>query len=99
MDGAIALQTIIALVFVLAMIGLLAMLARRLGFGLPTIRTTGEKRMEIVEVLPLDARRRLVLVRCDQNEHLLLLGLESQTIIGSSKSPVPIPLASTDKAA
>jgi flagellar protein FliO/FliZ len=34
-----------------------------------------------VEVLPLDPRRRLVLIRHDDNEHLLLLGADGNRVI------------------
>lgn len=75
-------QTLIALVFVLALIGLLTVVARRFGFGSPT-PTIGHKnkRVHIVEVTQLDARRRLVLVRRDDREHLILLGPDREQII------------------
>jgi len=75
-------QTLLALVFVLALIGLLTIVARRFGFGSPT-PTIGHrnKRVHIVEVTQLDARRRLVLVRRDDYEHLILLGHEHEQVI------------------
>ena len=38
------------------------------------IRPPGERRLALVESLMLDPQRRLVLVRCDGREHLLILG-------------------------
>ncbi len=75
-------QAAMALVFVLALIGLLTVVARRFGFGSPT-PTIGHrnKRVHIVEVTQLDARRRLVLVRRDDCEHLLLLGNDREQVI------------------
>ncbi|MAU42091.1 MAG: hypothetical protein CMF31_10785 [Kordiimonas sp.] len=78
------LQMLIALLVVLALIGLLALLARRLGFtAQTTIGKAGsdKRRLHIVEVLPVDAKRRLVLLRCDQKEHLIMLGAERDLLI------------------
>ncbi len=73
----------LALVFVLGLIGLLATFARRAGFGFPikAMKPGGERRISIVEVTPLDGRRRLVLVRRDNVEHLLLLGPTTELVV------------------
>lgn len=75
-------QFFFALVFVLALIGLLALLARKMGFGyrLPA-RGRRTRRLAVVEAMPLDARRRLVLVRRDSAEYLLLLGVNSDLLL------------------
>lgn len=41
------------------------------------------KRLAIVESLPLDIKRRIVIVRCDDREHLLLLGLNQDIVVAS----------------
>jgi flagellar protein FliO/FliZ len=73
----------LALVFVLALIGVLAAVARRAGFGFPasSIKPSGARRLSIVEVTPLDGRRRLVLIRRDNVEHLLMLSPNSEHVI------------------
>jgi flagellar protein FliO/FliZ len=38
----------------------------------------------VVETLPIDGRQRLVLIRRDDREHLLLLGHERSLVIESS---------------
>jgi flagellar protein FliO/FliZ len=77
-------QFLLALVFVLALIGTLAWFARRFGFGLPAGRSArGQRRLQILETAAVDAKRRLVLVRRDEREHLLLLGPSSETVIES----------------
>lgn len=75
MDLEIYSRFLLALVAVLALIGGIAWLVRRLGLGgrLATNRSR-TRRLSLVEVMALDARRRLVLVRRDGHEHLLLLG-------------------------
>jgi len=74
-------QFALALVFVLALIGLLAMIGRRVGFGPRMVPSRGKKRLAMVEVLPLDPKRRIVLVRRDATEHLLLLGATHDVVI------------------
>ncbi|HUT50244.1 MAG TPA: flagellar biosynthetic protein FliO [Alphaproteobacteria bacterium] len=72
----------LALLFVLALIGIVAWLARKAGLGTRIARTKGtRRRLSIVEVSPVDGKRRLVLVRRDGVEHLVLLGATSETVI------------------
>ncbi len=71
-----------ALVFVLALIGASGWLLRRLhSHGLAGRAGRGVRRLAVVEGLVLDARRRLVLVRRDRVEHLLLLGPDRDLVI------------------
>ena len=42
---------------------------------------------KLVETLPIDPRRRLAIVRCDDREHLLILGTNSETVIESDIKP------------
>jgi len=70
-----------ALVFVVALIFLLAWIARRFGLGGVGTPTGGRRRLSLVDTLPIDAKRRLVIVRRDGVEHLLLLGPNTDTVI------------------
>jgi flagellar protein FliO/FliZ len=81
---------LLALIFVIGLIGLLALLARRLGFGTvrlsPAFRNKSrdeQQRLAVVEVTNVDARRRLVLLRRDNTEHLVLLGVNRDLLIES----------------
>ena len=65
---------VLALVFVLGLIAALAWTARRFGLGGKLVPNTGRRRLSVSEVMPLDARRKLVLLRRDETEHLVLLG-------------------------
>ena len=79
------LRFIFALIFVLALIGILTAVARRFGFGYASSKKSGNlKRLAIVEVMPVDAKRRLVLLKRDSTEHLVLLGVSSDLIVESS---------------
>lgn len=83
MEFAGYLRFVLALAFVLALIGLLAAVARRYGFGYPVtaLKAVGRRRLKVVEVTPVDARRRLVLVRRDDTEHLILLGQTGELVV------------------
>ncbi len=67
------LQFALAFSFVLALIALAALAARRFGLG-HAPRRGGDRRLTVSETAPLDARHKLVLVRRDTVEHLMVLG-------------------------
>jgi flagellar protein FliO/FliZ len=72
-----------ALVAVLALVLLCAWLARRFGLAGRGFGVRGQRRLSIVEVTPIDGKRRLVLVRRDDTEHLVLVGVDSAIVIES----------------
>ncbi|OAB58006.1 hypothetical protein AY599_12030 [Leptolyngbya valderiana BDU 20041] len=74
----------IALALVLALILGLSWLVRRFGLGGPLVRglpSGAGRRLAVVEVLTLDARRKMVLVKRDGQEHLLLLGAGNDLVV------------------
>ncbi len=75
MDLLSVLRAIFGLVVTLGLVGLAAYAARRWApAGLLQIKRPEERRLRVVETLMLDPHRRLVLVRVDAEERLLLLG-------------------------
>ena len=80
---------VLALLFVLGLIGLLAAAAKRWGLGLPQAqgRTGKNKRIGLVEVAALDSKRRLVLVKRDDVEHLIILGHNGETVVETGIVP------------
>ena len=50
---------------------------------------TGKRRLKVVEALPLDARRRLVLLQRDNKQHLVILGPNGETVIETDIKPKP----------
>ncbi|GEO80302.1 flagellar biosynthetic protein FliO [Pararhodospirillum oryzae] len=70
----------LVLIFVLGLIFLLAFLVRRFGPGL-TGRWRPGRRLSVVEVMAVDPKRRLVLIRRDDTEHLLLIGGTTDVVI------------------
>ena len=79
MDPIDYLRFLAALAFVLGLIALFAWAARRWRLG--TAAPGAARRLAVVEILPIDPRRKLVLVRCDRREHLLLLGQDGNRLI------------------
>ena len=69
-------RAILGLAITLGLIGLAAYALRRYAPALLERMQAdrGERRMKVVETLVLDPARRLVLVRIDQEERLILLG-------------------------
>lgn len=82
--GTTTMQFILALVFVLALIGVLAAVARRMGLGYGPAVRGARRRLAVSEVVALDGKRKLVLVRRDSTEHLVILGPNSETLIESA---------------
>lgn len=71
-----------ALVFVLALMGGLALVMRRFSANHP-FTVPGKKRLKVVEVLMLDAKRKAVLLKRDDREHLVILGANSEVVVES----------------
>jgi flagellar protein FliO/FliZ len=73
-------RALFALIATLALIGLAAYAARRFGMLDGTAAKT-DRRLKVTESLMLDPRRRLVLVRLDGREHLLLLSPTRDVVV------------------
>jgi flagellar protein FliO/FliZ len=81
MDMLLLLKFASVFVFVISLMLLLSWGLKRMGLGTGATGTGDKRRLKVVEYLPIDHRRRLVLVRCDEREHLLMLGPESETVV------------------
>ncbi|MEO5375556.1 MAG: flagellar biosynthetic protein FliO [Alphaproteobacteria bacterium] len=84
------LRFVLSLTFVIGLILLVAWALRRYGFG---VMVPGggarrrERRLAVVEIAPLDTRRRLVLLRRDGVEHLVLIGGTTDLVIETGIPP------------
>jgi len=85
------LRAFFALVITLGLVGMVAVAARRFGpeWMVRLQRPRSERRLAIVESLHLDPQRRLVRVRMDDRERLLLLG-EGRLIEERPAPPRPV---------
>lgn|GEM_PF-3013573 len=77
-DGENYLRFILALVLVLGLLVLVAVLLRRTGLAPKLGRA---RRLSLIEALPLGPRHRLILVRRDNVEHLLLIGPQGDVVV------------------
>jgi flagellar protein FliO/FliZ len=86
------LRVAVAFIVVFGLMGVLGFVLKYIslrGFQLPGMGQTA-KRLSIVESIPLDVRRRLVIVKCDAKEHLLLLGVNQDIVVESDLTSPPL---------
>jgi flagellar protein FliO/FliZ len=92
-------RMLLALGVTLALLGLVAVGMRRFGpdalARLQSIKSA-PKRLAVIESLMLDPQRRLVLIRVDQEEKLLLLG-DGKILIENPTGPAPPPPSTPDQ--
>lgn len=81
MDLADLSRILIAFAAVVGLIGVSALIARKAGLASQAAKFSRRRRLSLVETLPLDARRRAAIIRCDGREHLIILGATSETLI------------------
>jgi len=74
-------RIICALLIVLGMIGTCALLAKRFGVSGQVRLNNKRKRLQVVETISLDNKRRLAIIRCDAREHLIVLNPAGETVI------------------
>jgi flagellar protein FliO/FliZ len=81
------LRFVLAFIFVMALILAIAWAVRRFGLAGPAMPSAGRKRrVNVVESLALDAKRRIVMIRCDETEYLVLLGQGNDLVLKSEKA-------------
>lgn len=72
-----------ALVLVLGLMGGLWLLLKKAGNGFtPFFKNATKRRLSVIEVLPLDAKRKAMILRCDNSDHLIILGQTGETVVG-----------------
>lgn len=81
------LKFLFALIFVLCLMGGLAYVLKRFGYGGQKLVPADKRRLKVVEMLPLDARHRAILLRRDDTEHLVILGATGETVVETNIAP------------
>ena len=81
MDMVDALRSFGALALVLALVGAAGLALRR--YGLPAIAGAG-RRLSVVDSLMVGRQHRVVIVRCDGVEHILVVAPQGATVIASA---------------
>lgn len=74
-------RVIFGLLAVIGLIGIAAIAARKAGLLTAAGGLSGHRRLSVTETLSLDARRKLVILKCDDREHLVILGAQSETML------------------
>lgn len=75
-------QFFIALAIVLGLIALCAWAARRFGLaGAIPLKRGQTRRLAVIEAMAIDSKHRLVLVKRDDKEHLILIGGGSDLVV------------------
>lgn len=97
MDSVQYLKYIVGLLIVLGLIALVTLLARKFGMVPKVQRKPGSpSRLTVTDMTAIDAKRRLVLVRRDDTEHLLLLGPERDLVIEQNITPPADPVPNNE---
>lgn len=78
------LRAVLALGFVLGLVGLASFAAKKFLLERQLIKGNKKKRLSIEEVHPIDTKRRLILIKRDNAEHLILLGNGADLLIESN---------------
>ena len=82
-EMSLAMRLIVALVIILALIGFVVLILKRFGVGrLGAISGHGRQpRLAVMDMAHLDSRRKLVIVRRDMVEHLVMIGGPNDVVI------------------
>jgi flagellar protein FliO/FliZ len=100
-DMPLAVRFFLAFLIVLALIGATAWAVRRFGAGRLGSNTRGRQpRLAVIDYASVDGRRRLILVRRDNVEHLLMIGgptdvVVEPNIVRATAAPRDVPGART----
>lgn len=81
MDALDYLKFVSALALVLGLMGGLALILKKVGLGNIGMVPADKRRLKILEILPLDARRKALILRRDDKEHLVILGVNGETVV------------------
>lgn len=86
---------IVALAIVVALIVLAVWLIKVLGQATRTVGRGRQKRLSIVDSVPIDQKRQAVIVRRDDVEHLIVIGGANDLVVetGFEAPPLPTPAA------
>jgi len=96
-------QMMFVLMAILGLIGFLAYAVQR-GWILQNLtgltpQSRSDRRLSVTETLTVDPRRRVIIVKCDETEHVVLLGTEREMLLSSQPAkPIPASRAHEDAA-
>lgn len=88
-DGMQLLKFVASLGFVLALMMGLGIIMRRVNANAGLGLANQKRRLKMVEALSLSPRHRMILVRRDGVEHLVILGPAGETVVETGITPPP----------
>lgn len=88
LDMGMVLKSFFAFCFVMSLMFLLSWALKRYGFPGRSILPGGKRRLQVIEQIQIDQRRKLILIRRDDREYLIVAGPGGETVVESG-----IPLA------
>lgn len=88
MDAENYLRFVLAMVFVLSLMGGLWLILKKLGLAGPVVQVAGKRRLKVIESLSIDTRRRAVILQRDNIQHLVILGPTGETVV---ETQIPVP--------
>jgi len=83
-----------ALLLVLGLVGGAGLAARRFGLS-GLVKPSATRRLAVVETLTLGPRQRLLIIRRDGVEHLVMSGPEGTTVLESGIPAQPMPITAS----
>lgn len=82
MDNVLLIKFFFAFAFVISLMLLFSWFLKKIGLsGHVAAGVRSKRRLSVVEFLPLDHKRKLVLIRRDNQEHLIILGATGETLV------------------
>lgn len=76
-------NSLLALMFIVGIIMLMGWVARRYGLDSGALANLKQRRLSIVESLPVAGKRRLMVLKRDDKEYLVLVGGEHDLLLDS----------------
>ncbi|MBL4616870.1 MAG: flagellar biosynthetic protein FliO [Robiginitomaculum sp.] len=90
-------RMILGLLFTIGLLLVLWVGIRRFAPGMVQAIPKGQKRLKIIEALQLDTKRRLIVIKDGETEHLILLGGATETVLESRQHIKPLTIEETGK--
>lgn len=84
------LKFFIALIFIVSLMGALAFILKRFVPGGTPFVAPSKRRLKIVEMLILDHKRKALLIKRDDQEHLIIIGQNSDIVVERNINSVGI---------
>ncbi len=84
MESDLWIRVLLALFLVIGLMGVLVLIARKYMPSHMLARSNAEKRVVIKETTYIDPKHRLLLIKRDKTEHLLLIGPSNSLVVESN---------------